>query len=113
MSRPSSLGSGLCGRFMVTGPLPRGPSEEEFQPPLGFFFPEVIPFVCIVVMAPVWAARHVHRAEYWRAAAVLAVAIPAGVAFVWFFRKGRRWSAYLTIYGVLLLVFLFPSLIVP
>jgi len=64
-------------------------------------------------MAPVWFARHVQRAEYWQALAVLAVAIPAGVAFVWFFRKGRRWSAYLTTFGVVLLVLLFPSLIVP
>jgi len=31
--------------------------------------------------------------------AVLLVAIPAGVAFVWFLSKGWRWSAWLTIFA--------------
>jgi hypothetical protein len=68
------------------------------------FFPEVIGFVTAVLLSPLWAARLIHRGYYVRAA-IFAIAGPAaGAAFVWLLWKGRRWSAYLTMAALLLML---------
>ena len=84
--------------------------DDDFWPGWpAFLYPEVHFFTLFVVMSPVWAVRHVHRGEYWQAVVILLVSIPAVVGFVWFLRKGRRWSAYLTIVALILLAFLLTS----
>jgi len=80
--------------------------KRDAEPPALFFFPEVIPFAIAVVFSPAWAIRLVHQGYYTQAVAIAASGIGTGVVFVLLLRRGRRWSAWLSMVVFLVILWL-------
>ena len=92
---------------------PNARAEEEADPPAFFFFPEVLGFLAGLVAAARWTPQLIHYGYYWQALILAPAAIASAIAFAWFLRQRRRWSAYLTMAAFIVLVWLLSNVLPP